>query len=121
MVEINDRLLAQHVITQAREYGKCGDIHDTVAEGNYGQHEYESEWSLADMNPEECDVEIDDKTVIVHGTVEAEYSVKVLSSIRHPANRARPAEWENRTATLLIRIEMELGELPLPLIHAELA
>jgi len=119
MVEINDRLLAQHVITQAREYGEWGDVYDTVAEGEYGQHEHDVEWSLADMNPDDCDVDMDDNTVVVTGTVEGEWSVKVSSARRYPTHKAHPAEWEHRSVTLLVQIEMELGELPIPVIHVE--
>lgn len=119
MVEIRDELMARHVIEQAREYGEWGDVYDTAAEGEYGQYEYETDWSLTDMNPSECDVDMDDETVVVSDMIEAEYSVRTARAKLNPPGSAHPAEYETRTTNLYVSIRMTLGELPVPIINVE--
>lgn len=117
MVEVPDRPLAEHIIIQAREYGTFGDVVDTYSE-HVKDHDHDLEWSLADLDPETCDVDIDDETVVVTGEVEGEYSVKVLDARRNPPGKAHPAEYENRTIPVAITIEYQLAEnLPEPTIN----
>jgi hypothetical protein len=121
MVEIPDRVAAKHLIDEAREIGEWGDVHDTAHEGPHGQHEFETDWSLADMSPDNCHVEYDDGTIRVHGEIEASYSVEVRSATYNPASRAHPAEYENRNVTLWVTIERDLTEISVPVINAEIA
>jgi hypothetical protein len=121
MVEIEDHKLARHVINQAREYGVYEDINDVATEGTHGQYAYDTEWSIADLDPSHCNVEVNGDTLIVMGTVEAQYTVQTAKARRNPPGKAHPAEYEKRTAPLEVSIGMELGELPEPVVTAEIA
>lgn len=120
-MEVPDELMARHVIAQAREYGEYGEVHDRVSEGPYGAAEYETEWSIADLDPQECDVDMRDDTVSVKGIVMGEYAVQVASATYNPPAAAHPAEYETRERELFVEIEMELGTLPFPVVNVEIA
>jgi len=117
MVEVPDKLIAQHVIELAKEHGEYAKIHDTAHEGRFGQHEYETEWDLSDMLNNDLDVSMDDTRIIVESVIEGQYTVKVRSKTRYPNSKAHPAEYENKEIDLLACISLELSELSVPQIQ----
>lgn len=101
--------LATFIINAAREYGEYGDVYDTAHEGKHGEHEFETDWSLGDLDADDVDVEVttdnDGYTVVlVIGEVDAEYSVKTASARYNPPGKAHPAEYERREMPLGVTI-----------------
>jgi len=120
MVEVPDAVMARHLIAEAREIGEYGDVYDTASEGQHGQYDFETDWSIADINPENADVEYDDGAIRIHAIVEGSYSVQTRSATYNPPSRAHPAEYENRSVEIGVTIERDLTELSVPVIHAEI-
>jgi hypothetical protein len=114
MVEVPDRLMANRVITEAREYGEF-DVPGSVGLGEYGEFEAEIDWSLRDLEASECNVDMIDDSVVVTGQIEASYSVKVSRRTRH-----HPAEYRNETVPLYVSIEMNLDGLDTPQVTGEI-
>lgn len=120
MVNVPDTAMAKHVIELAKEFGEYGEVYDTVAEGRHGEHEFDAEWSLNDMNPSDCAVDMIEEGVLrVSDTIEATYQVQIESATYYPNSKAHPAEYETRTIDLEVYIDMEISELGVPVINAE--
>lgn len=111
MVEIPDTVIVRQAIALALEYGD-NDIPETIGVGEHGQHNVELHWSIKDINPDDCDVEVVEKdghtTVVVHGEIEATYDKKVRSATYNPPGAAHPAEYETCYVPLMVSIEYDL-------------
>lgn len=115
MVEVPDHVIATFAIERAIEYGEY-DVPSTIGLGEYGQYETELDWSMNDVTPESCEVEMIDENIInVHDTIEASYSEQVSRRTRH-----HPAEYEHHTTPLHITIVIRLDTLDTPTIVGEL-
>lgn len=119
MVEIEDERIARFVLRSAKAFGTWGDVMDTASEGKYGQHEHDTEWSLDQIDPEDCFVEVNGNTLVVGDIIDAEYSVKTTRARRNPPGKAHPAEYERRTRPLGVTMEMPLDSPAQVEIHAE--
>lgn len=108
MVEVSDSLMAEHLIVEALEFGTY-DVPGTVGLGEYGQHEAELDWDIRDLDPEECDVFMDDGCINVGGTIEGTYSIMVSRGNRH-----HPPDYENKSVDIIITLTKPLETLDDP-------
>jgi hypothetical protein len=116
MVEIPDRLIARHAIAEALEWAEEIDVPTTYALGEFGQYETELDWTLNDLNPDECDVDmVNDSTLLVSGGVEAKYTVQVSSG-----SRWHPPEYRTEYVPLWIGVELDLSNEGAPRIIGEI-
>lgn len=115
MVEVDDSLMAEHVIAEALEVGEF-DMPGSIGLGEYGQHEQPLEWDIENLNPESCDVHVDDGVIHVTGTIEGTYSVQTSRGSRH-----HPAEYENKDVTIFVTITRPLGDMSAPQVYGEIA
>jgi hypothetical protein len=100
-ISIPEKAIAQYVIDIALEWGEYGDVNATASEGQYGQDEYDVDWSLTDLDADRCDVDtINDEdenlVVVVTGALPGSYSVKTASATYNPPGKAHPAEYESK-------------------------
>jgi hypothetical protein len=120
MVEVPDRVVAERVIDEALEYGEFGDVYDIAHEGPHGQHEFETDWSLSDIDTSNCRVDmLDEETVVITDEITATYSVQTSRATYYPNSKAHPAEYETREITLHVTIENNLSNLEPPVINVE--
>jgi hypothetical protein len=96
-ISIPEKAIAQYVYDIALEWGELGDVNATASEGQYGQDEYDVDWSLTDLDVDNCDVDtMNDEdgnlVVMVSGILEGTYSVQTVSARYNPPGKAHPAE-----------------------------
>lgn len=113
MVEIPDADLAEFVIQHALEVGEI-DIPQTAHEGEYGEHEFDMDAELADLDPAKCDVSFEEDHIYVSGTIEGTYQVQTSRG-----SRMHPPEYRNETVTLAISIHMPFPDIGIPEAHGE--
>lgn len=119
MVEVPDEMVASWLIDMAREWGGWGDVFDTAYEGPHGEHEFETDWSLADLDPADCHVDRFDNELVLTGELQAHYSVKVSNAVYNPPSKAHPADYRDEEITLMVEIVFDMNGLPEPVINAE--
>lgn len=113
MVEVDDTLMAEHLIAEALEAGDF-DVPGHISLGEHGQYDKPIDWDLNDLDPEECDVDMYDDMVVVAGTIDVTYTVKTAS-----ATRMQPAEYRTETAEVYVVIERDLGDMSQPRVVGE--
>ena len=115
MVEVPDAVIAERVINEALEWGEF-DMPDTIGLGEYGEQELDLEYSLTELKPSECDVDMYDETVVVSGEVSGSYSYQTARRTRH-----HPAEYTTEYVPVFISMELDLTEMDSPKVVGEIA
>lgn len=118
MVEVPDETFARYVIEAAKEWGDYGDIHDNVP-GSRGTKSMD--WSLNDLDPEECSVDMLSETKARVGQkIQASWWRQTSKARLYPNSKAHPAEGVTKFETLMVELIADFSDgLPRVTINAE--